>query len=177
MMYENFMTIKMRNEDEATEALEILRHRLAEGFAVDGGYKRNPALEMSNALEVVKNTIVLPKDFGCYITEDAEGVMYELSQHLAQNMDDSSFELDNLNINDYTEGQFEARYANGSLSIRYTYFPSGRYDFFFCPECGEEVFAMDDYVEGETYICPECGEKVDPTDYIPVVTEKIIQII
>ena len=177
MYYTNSVKITLKNNTVANKALAILRNRLSVGFAVDNGYRRNPSQTMSEALEVVDNTIVLPEDFGCYVTEDAEDVMFALIQYLAENMGNASFTWDGWDSNDYTDGHFEAAYKNGLLTIKYTYYPSGAYAAYYCNECGMEVVFEEDYEAGKTYICSECGEVVDLSEQIPVVTEKTIQII
>ena len=125
MYYTNTVKITLKNNESATKALEILRNRLNAGFEIDKNYKRNPSLSMSEALEVIDNAIELPEDFGCYITEDAENVMFELIRHLAENMGNLEFAWNGWNSNDYTDGHFEAEYAQGLLNIKYTYYPSG----------------------------------------------------
>ena len=177
MYYTNTVKITLKNNESATKALEILRNRLNAGFEIDKNYKRNPSLSMSEALEVIDNAIELPEDFGCYITEDAENVMFELIRHLAENMGNLEFAWNGWNSNDYTDGHFEAEYAQGLLNIQYTYYPSGAGTTVWCAECDEEIIHMDDFEEGKTYVCPECGEVIDMTEYAPVVTEKTIQII
>lgn len=97
MYYTNTMKVTLKNNTVANKALEILRSRLSAGFAADNGYRRSPSQIMSDALEVVDNTIVLPEDFGCYITEDAEGVVFELVQNLAENIDEDTFTVENWN--------------------------------------------------------------------------------
>lgn len=175
MYYTNTVKITLQNEETATKALKILRSRLAEGFAVDNGYRRNPSQLMSDALEVLDNSIVLPEDFGCYVTEDAEGVMFELIQHLAENMGNDSFIWNGWDCNDYTDGHFEAVFENGLLNIKYTYYPSGDCRLC-CPECGEMSITMDEYEEGKIYSCSECGEEIDVSEWVAVITEKTIQI-
>ena len=177
MYYTNTMTITLKNNTSANQALAILRSRLSAGFAADNAYRRNPSQIMGEALEVIDNTIVLPEDFGCYITEDAESVMHELIQHLAENMGSESFDWDGWDSNDYTDGHFEAAFRNGLLSIKYTYYPSGASANYHCNECGVVVVSEDDYEAGKIYICPECGEVVDLSEQIPVVTETTIHII
>ena len=177
MYYNNTLKVTMKNNTVANKALEILRSRLAEGFSDDNGYRTKPSQMMSDALEVVDNTIVLPEDFGCYITEDAENVMFELIRHLAENIGNDSFVWNGWDCNDYSEANVEAEYAQGLLNIKYTYYPSGAGTTVWCAECDEEIIHMDDFEEGKTYVCPECGEVIDMTEYAPVVTEKTIQII
>ena len=171
----NTVKITLKNPESATKALEILRNRLSKGFEIDKIYRRNPSQRMREALEVNENTIVLPEDFGCYITEDAEDVMFELIQHLAENMGKSSFTWDGWDRNDYTDGHFEAAYENGLLSIKYTYYPSGDC-YLHCPECDEVCITMDEYEEGKIYICAECGEEIDVSEWAPIVTEKALNI-
>ena len=130
---------------------------------------------MREALAVVENTVVLPEDFGCCVTEDAEGVMFELIQYLAENIGNSSFTWDGWDRNDYTDGHFEAAYENGLLSIKYTYYPSGDC-YLYCPECDEVCITMDEYEEGKIYICAECGEEIDVSEWAPIVTEKALKI-
>jgi hypothetical protein len=172
----NTVKITLKNPESATKALEILRNRLSKGFEIDKIYRRNPSQRMREALEVNENTIVLPEDFGCYITEDAEDVMFELIQHLAENMGKSSFTWDGWDSNNYTDGHFEAEYENGFLKIKYTYYPSGDCRLC-CPECGEMSITPDEYEEGKTYICSECGEEIDVSEWVSVITEKTIQIL
>lgn len=176
MYYTNTMKITLKNNTVANKALEILRSRLSAGFAADNGYRRSPSQIMSDALEVVDNTIVLPEDFGCYITEDAEGVMYELIQNLAENIGENAFVVENWNQNDYTDGEFEAKYENGLLSMKHIYYPSG-YCTLFCEECDVELATMEEYEEGKIYICPECGEEIDLSNWAPITTEKTVQIL
>ena len=156
MYYTNTVKITLNNSTSANKALEILRSRLSAGFAVDNNYRRNPSTRMSEALEVVDNTIVLPEDFGCYITEDAESIMFELIQNLAENLGSEPFDWDGWDSNDYTDGHFEAVYKSGLLRIKYTHYPSG-------------ASSIDYY--------SECDEVVDPSEYLPITTEKAIQII
>ena len=171
----NTMKITLKNNTVANKALDILRSRLAEGFSVNKYYKRNPSQIMSDALEVADNTIMLPEDFGCYITEDAEDVMFELIQNLAENMRNESFVWDGWDRNTYTDGHFEATYENGLLNIKYTYYPTGDCSLW-CPECGAMSITPDEYEEGKIYICSECGEEIDVSEWVPVITEKTVQI-
>jgi len=173
MEYTNTIKITLKNTESAIKALEILRNRLDAGFDVDKLYRAVPSKKMSEALAVIENTIVLPEYFGCYITEDAESVMFKLIQHLAENMDRSSFTWDGWDANPYTDGHFEAEYENGLLKIKYTYYPSGDC----CPECGEMSITPNEYEEGKTYFCAECGEEIDPSDWAPVINEKIFKIV
>lgn len=175
MYYTNSVKVTMKNNEATIKALEILRNRLNEGFRCDEIYRRNPSQMMREALEIVENTIVLPEDFGCYVTEDAEDVMFELIQHLAENMGNASFTWDGWDSNDYTEGYFEAEYENGLLNIKYTYYPSG-YCSLWCPECDAVIATMDKYEEGKIYTCAECGEEIDVSEWAPITTEKTIQI-
>ena len=176
MYYTNSVKIILKNNESAIKALEILRTRLDAGFNADKIYKGSPSQMMRDTLEVVENTIVLPEDFGCYITEDAEDVMFELIQHLAENMGKSSFTWDGWDSNNYTDGHFEAEYENGFLKIKYTYYPSGDCSLC-CPECGEMSITPDEYEEGKTYFCSECGEEIDVSEWVSVITEKTIQIL
>ena len=156
MYYTNTVKITLTNSTIANKALDILRSRLSAGFAVDNNYRRNPSLRMSEALEVVDNTIVLPEDFGCYITEDAKSIMFELIQNLAENLGSDPFDWDGWDSNDYTDGHFEAACQNGLPRIKYTYYPSGA--------SSVEYYS-------------QCDEVVDPSEYLPITTEKIIHII
>ena len=176
MYYTNSIKVTLKDTESAIKALEILRNRLDAGFEVDEIYKEIPSQNMSEALAVVENAIVLPKDFGCYITEDAEDVMFELIQHLAENIGNASFSWDGWNCNTYTEGHFEAVFENSVLNIEYTYYPSGAGVTVLCNECDAEIIHLDNYEEGKTYVCPECGEVIDMSEYIPAVTQKTIQI-
>ena len=171
----NTVKITLKNTESATKALEILRNRLSKGFEIDKIYRRNPSQRMREALEVNENTIVLPEDFGCYVTEDVEDVMFELIQHLAENMDNDSFSWNGWNTNPYTDGNFAADYENGLLKIKYTYYPSG-YCSLWCPECDAVIATMDKYEEGKIYTCAECGEEIDVSEWAPITTEKTIQI-
>ena len=49
-----------------------------------------------------------------------------------------------------------------------------------CPECGEDVVRIEDYVPGKLYVCPDCGEEVDLADAYeesaPIIKKDIIQI-
>ena len=171
----NTVKITLKNTESATKALEILRNRLSKGFEIDKIYRRNPSQRMREALEVIENTIVLPEYFGCYVTEDAEDVMFELIQYLAENMVNASFCWDGWNTNPYTDGHFEAAYENGLLKTKYTYYPSGDCSLW-CSECGEMSITPGEYEEGKTYICSECGVELDVSEWVPVTTEKTIQI-
>lgn len=172
----NTVKITLKDIESATKALEILRNRLDAGFEVDKIYRGTPCQQMREALEVNENTIVLPEDFGCYITEDAEDIMFELIQHLAENIGNASFSWDGWNTNTYTDGHFEAEYENGLLKIKYTYYPSGDCSLW-CPECGEMSITPNEYEEGKIYFCAECGEELDVSEWKPVITEKMIKII
>ena len=176
MYYTNAVKIILKNNNSATNALNILRSRLNTGFSVDEIYRTKPSQMMRDALEVVENTIVLPENFGCYITEDAENIMFELIQHLAKNLGRSSFTWDSWDSNDYTDGHFEAEYENGLLKIKHTYYPSGDCSLC-CSECGEMSITMNEYEEGKIYICAECGEEIDVSEWVSVVTEKTVQIL
>ena len=176
MYYTNAIKVTLKDTESAIKALEILRNRLSAGFAADNGYRRNPSQIMSDALEVADNTIVLPEDFGCYITEDVEGIMFELIQNLAENIGENAFVVENWNQNDYTDGEFEAKYENGLLSMKHIYYPSGFGAVANCEECGEDVVSIEEYEEGKVYVCPECGEVVDLSEYLPITTEKTVQI-
>ena len=183
MYYTNAIKVTLKDTESAIKALEILRNRLDAGFEVDKIYKRMPSQNMREALEVVENTIVLPEDFGCYVTEDAESVMFELIQNLAENMGNDTFVWEGVDSNDYTDGWFDAKYENGLLNVKYTYFPSGAATGVWCEECDAELFHLADYMDGNVsidldseYVCPECGEVVDLSEYLPIVTEKTVRI-
>lgn len=175
MYYTNSIKVTLKDTESAIKALEILRNRLDAGFEVDEIYKGIPSQNMREALEVVENTIVLPEGFGCYVTEDAESVVFELIQNLAENMGNDTFLWEGIDSNDYTDGYFEAEYENSLLKIKYTYYPSGDCRLW-CSECGAMSITPDEYEEGKTYICSECGEELDVSEWVPVTTEKTIQI-
>ncbi len=42
-----------------------------------------------------------------------------------------------------------------------TFYPAGYTEYVACPECGEFVVRIEDYVPGKLYVCPDCGEEVD----------------
>ena len=183
MYYTNAIKVTLKDTESAIKALEILRNRLDAGFEIDKIYKRMPSQNMREALEVEKNTIVLSEDFGYYGTEDAESVMFELIQNLAENMGNDTFVLEGVDSNDYTDGGFDAKYENGLLNIKYTYFPSGSATGVWCEECDAELFHLADYMDGNVsididseYVCTECGEVVDFSEYLPIVTEKTVRI-
>ena len=175
MYYTNTMKITLKNKKTATAALEILKSRLTTGFDCDKNYKDIPSMLMHNSLKITGKTIALPKDFGCYLPEDAEIVIPELLKDLAEHLRNETFTCENTNTTDDDEGRVEAQYVDGALNVKTTYFPAGYCDFY-CEECDEVVISMDDYEEGETYTCPECGEEMDLSDWAPVTTSKVFEI-
>ena len=181
MYYTNSFTLTLKNEATAAAALEILKNRLSAGFACDNGYKRTPSLLMLDSLCVEKSAIVLPKEFGCYLPEDAVNVISELMQYLAANLSTESFTFDTCNSSDYDESWVMGSYAEGELKIKTTYLPAGFGDFY-CPECDEVIATMKDDADGNIFVeykegvCPECGEEIDLSDWMPVIYENTINI-
>ena len=57
MWYSNQLTIKMRNEEMAKEALDVLVKRLVLGFDFDKNYKFSPSLKMMEVLEIKENVV------------------------------------------------------------------------------------------------------------------------
>ena len=176
MYYTNAMKIALKNKKTATAALEILKSRLATGFDCDKNYKDIPSMLMHDNLKITGKTVALPKDFGCYLPEDAEIVIPELLKYLAEHLAEETFTCENVNVTDNDEGWIETQYIDGVLNVKTTYFPSGYCDFY-CEECDEVVISVDDYEHGETYTCPECGEEMDLSDWAPVITNNIFQIV
>ena len=177
MYYTNSMKVTLKNKKVAAAALEILRTRLPAGFACDNGYKNAPSLLMLDGLCVEKSTIVLPEDFGCLVPEDAENTLPELIQYLAENLHED-FTCEIYNYSDYSEGEISAEFVGGTLTIKSIFYPNGYCEELYCPECGEAVIRIEDYVEGTTYICPECGEEIDLSEdyeeHKPIITERKI---
>ena len=182
-MYDtNSMKVTLKNKKAATNALEILKNRLAAGFDCDNNYKNNPSEQMAQKLIVKGKSIMLPDDYDCYFPEDAESVIPELMQDLAAHLSTETFSFDACNSSDYDEVWVKGSYANGELKVKTTYLPSG-FDDFYCQECDEVIATMEDdeegniYIECDTHVCPECGEEVDLSDWLPVITEKTFQIV
>ncbi len=171
MMYFNSMKITLRNNAIATEALEILKTRLADGFDCDQEYNDNPSMRMANDLVADGKTIKLPKNNGYYFPENAENVMCELLKYLAENLNGKTFSCIIENEGEEDFGEIEAQYKKGVLTTKATYFPRGYEECFYCEDCGETVVWMDEYDESETYICPECGEVLDLSEQKPKITE------
>jgi hypothetical protein len=181
MFWTNEINIKFNDETIAIKALDILRRRLALGFGCDHTYKRNPSMLMSENLAVSENEIFLLNNIGCYTPEDAESVMCELIQYLAENLSEHEFSCKIWNNSDYSDSSINAKYKKGQLKLKVAYYPSG-YIELICPECDCLIAEMEDYKEGkmdlgESYcICPECGEKVELDEWLPCIYKKNIKI-
>lgn len=172
----NTMKITLKNNTVANKVLAILRNRLNAGLDIDTMYRRIPSQMMSKALTVVENTVVLPEEFGYCTAGDAADAHFELVQFLAMNVGNDSFIWEGWDNDDYTDGEFNARYENGLLNIKHICYPSGFGATAYCEECGEDVVSIVEYEEGKVYVCPECGEVVDLSEYLPITTEKTVQI-
>ena len=154
MYYENGMTITMRDSNTATKALELMKERLAIGFEIDKIYRRNPSERMIEELYIEENRILIPEECGYHCPEDAEEIFVELLKAVAEGMKEESFVCSIWNNCDVSYSEIEAEYANGIMRTKTTYYPSGYLD---------EEF-MEDLEEEEV------------EEYIPVVTEKEINI-
>lgn len=176
MNWTNEMTVTLKDNATAIKALDILCDRLSAGFEYDTNYRRNPSMQMHDHLDVIDNIIVLPEGFGSYLPEDAAMVILELMRDLAEHLSTETFAFDTCNNSDYDEGWVDGNYANGVLTVKTTYFPSG-YSDLYCEECGELIATMDEYEEGKIYICPECEEEIDLSAWLPIVAENTIEII
>ena len=174
MYYTNEMKITLKSTEIASKALKMLHTQLNDGFNCDKGYMKAPSKQMLDSINVIDNRIVLPENFGCLTPEDAEDILCELIQALAESLRED-FTCEIYNYSDYNEGTISAQYAEGTLKIKSIFYPIG-YCNFYCEECDEEVVRMDEYEVGKVYTCPECGEELDLSDWAPIITEKTIQI-
>lgn len=182
MYYTNSIKITLKNNEAAVAALEIMKTRLSAGFDWDKKSRRNPSMQMHDALNVTGKIIELPEEFGCYLPDDAAKIIHELMKDLAVHFGTETFTFENYNRSDYDEGWIRGSYVNGELKIKTTYLPSGFGDYY-CPECDEVIATMKDDEDGNIYIdydedvCPECGEEIDWFEWLPIITEKSFQII
>ena len=176
MRYDNEIKITMRTTQMAEKAVEVLRTRLAAGFACDEDYRRNPSQRLNDDLEIEGRIIKVPFDCGYYTPVDALTVMCELAENLAKAFAKNTFTFENCNWSDYDMSRVDAKFKKGVLEIQTIYYPNGYCEEYFCPECGEVAVYAEDYVEGNTYICPECGEEIDLSEQIPEITKKTIEI-
>ena len=182
MYYTNSMKLTLKNEETASLALEIMKTRLAAGFDCDKDYRRSPSSQMRDELEVVGNDIILPEDCGYYTPIDANEIMSELIQLLAEQVGSEDFSFGIVSCSDYDEGWIDGSCVSGQLKIRTTYLPSG-FGSFYCQECDEVVATMEDDAEGNLYItvndhtCPACGNEADLSDWLPIISEKTIKVI
>ena len=174
MLYQNLLEIKLRTNSIATAALEILKTRLSSGFSCDRDYENNPSVRMQNDLILDDKTIRLPKlweNDGYYLPKDAEAVMFELLQYLAEHINEKTFSCKNKNYSsddDYSE--VNAQYKKGVLEIDSIYYPRGYCEELYCEECHEIIVDLEEYEEDETYICPECEEPCDFSEQLPIST-------
>jgi hypothetical protein len=181
LYWTNELTITFKDNTVAINALEILKNRLIVGFGCDSFYKKNPSQLMHDNLNIDKNTIFLLNNIGCYTPEDAENVLPELIQHLAESLSSEKFSCEIWSNSDYTDGGIKAEYKNGLLTIKTVYYPSG-YIFLECPECYALIAEMEEYENGkvnidkDVYVCPDCGEEIEVSDWMPFTYEKTIKI-
>lgn len=91
MYWTNEMTMIFKDNAIAIKALEVLKERLIDGFGYDNFYRKNPSKLMHDNLNVDDNIIFLFNNIGCFTPEDAENVLPELIQHLAENLSNESF--------------------------------------------------------------------------------------
>ena len=180
MYYENSMRITLKNEEAAAAALKIMKVGLSAGFACDKTYKHCPSTLMQDNLMQESATVVLPDGFSCLIPEDAQSVLVDLLQSLAENLHEP-FTCTIFNDSDYSQSEIAAEYSGKAMKAKTIYYPNGFVETLCCDECGMDVVAIDEYEYGKTYICPECGEEVDLSDAYeenkPVITKSIITII
>ena len=182
MHYTDSMKITMKNKETASIALEIMKARLTAGFECDKEYRRNPSIQMRNELEIAGTSIVLPEDGGYYTPIDANEIMPEMIQLLAEQIGCADFSFSIVNCSDYDESWVDGSFVCGQLKIRTTYLPSG-FGSFTCQECDEVVATMEDDAEGNLYItvndhtCPACGNNADLSDWLPIISEKVIKVI
>lgn len=181
MFWTNEISIKFKDETIAIKALDVLNRRLLFGFGCDHAYKRNPSMLMGENLAVDRNEVFLLNNIGCYTPEDAESVMCELIQYLAENLSEHEFSCKIWNNGDYSDSSINAKYKKGQLKLKVAYYPSGCIELL-CPECDYLIAEMEDYETGKmnignnACICPECGEKVELDGWLPYVYKKTIKI-
>lgn len=173
MLYQNLLEIKVRTTGIATTAFELLKTRLNDGFHCDKDYDDNPAARMQNDLILDGKMITLPKlseNDGYYLPKDAEVVISELLQYLAEHINEKNFSCENENYSDDDYSKLDAQYKKGVLEIHSVYYPRGYCEELYCEECQEIIVDLEEYEEDETYICPECEEPCDFSEQLPIVT-------
>ena len=180
MWYSNQLTIKMRNEEMAKEALDVLVKRLVLGFDFDKNYKFSPSLKMMEVLEIKENVVEIPAEIGCYTPDEAFTVFTELLEYLATHLKGEEFYCRCWSNDDYIDSDLEASYKTGVLAVKELFYPEGYREFLWCDDCGEDVVEFAEYNPNEKYYCPSCGEELDLEEEYknikPIITEKEIKI-
>ena len=124
MKYTNFLIIDLKNKRTATKAMNIMKNRLANGFACDDHYEDSPSGRMMNDLQFLNGTmILLPEGKGYYLPKDADGVFCELMKYLAENIKGKGFEWFGHSNTKKEFAKADARYENGVLTIITEFFP------------------------------------------------------
>ena len=170
-VFNNKTEIVFTNAEAASKAKEIAAQVIA---SVESNYYYlNGIKNTIRNLTINDNALCLPEDEGELASSDLLEIMTDVVKAIAEQLPSENFTFDIYGEDTYTEGWLEGKYANGTLEIKSTYYPSGYVEFLCCPECGQELVSLDDYVPGKTYICPECGEEVDLSEEYEVCAPNI----
>ena len=177
-VFTNQTKVIFTNAEAASKAKEIASQVIA---SVEPNYNYlNGIKNTIRNLSINDNALCLPEDEGQLLTCDLLEIMTDVVKAIAEQLPSENFTFDIFGEDTYTEGGLEGKYEDGTLVIRSIYYPDGYYRNLFCPECGEDIVALDDYIPGKKYICPECGEELDLSEeykeIAPIITVTSLKI-
>ena len=179
MYAENTKTeIRFTNEAAANEAKAIVAKTLN---SMDCDFSFNNAVSHAvESLHVDGSTLMIPQGGAWFLAEELVDVFPLIVKAIATQLPHEDFSFEVAGYDDYAEGWIDGCYADGNLEINSTFYPMGYCEYVSCPECGEDVVRLDEYIPGKLYPCPECGELVDLTEQYeevaPVIKKEQIKI-
>lgn len=166
MEYENNMTVRTNSKEDAVIAknaiIEILKKNANQ---IEEGYSSNPAARFVEAMSCKGNEVVLEED-GYFIPEEIGDVLETIMVAVANALSGKSFTCEAETSSTYASFDFNAAFNGSTLSLDETYWPEGRTDVIFCPECDAEI-SIDEIGSEEVWTCPECGEEIDLSSQLP----------
>lgn len=180
MNYRNDFIMNFSNSTDAARAKVIIREALLNGN-FDANYAGSPSARLVADLVQDGSTLRTSENnlSGYFVPEDMDDVAEAICLALSRNLK-SDFTAEMNNLSDYSEGSVEAKFNDGCLTLDSEFWPCGYTEMLRCPECGEEIVALDDFDPSAVYVCPDCGEIIDLSkdyeDSKPIYQNKVFHI-
>ncbi len=153
------MTFTFENNEAAEKAKAIAAEVIMK--TVQSHYFSNAAEELVSKMMVLNNAVVVPEGCGSLLAEETMETVSVIVKAIANNMPGCPFKYESVGEDEYQEAWNDGSFDGKTLEINTTFYPAGYTKYVSCPECGEYVVRIEDYVPGKLYVCPDCGEEVD----------------